>query len=107
MALVDPKRAFRRTAKSCQFIGDLPAIQRNYHVVKADLSIVLAAIVTAKDDYVRWEYLIPRGRIGDRLYGGNFMYGPEESISQAAASSSALRRSPYSAMSFVQVYSVI
>lgn len=69
-ALHDPERAFRRTAKSCQSIGDLPAIQRNYPVVKADLSIVLAAIVTATDDFVRWEYLVPRGRIDDRLDGG-------------------------------------
>jgi len=67
---LDPERAFRRTAKSCQSIGDLPAIQRNYPVVKADLSIVLAAIVTATDDFVRWEYLVPRGRIDDRLDGG-------------------------------------
>lgn len=66
----DSERAFRRTAKSCQSIGDLPAIQRNYRVVKADLSIVLAAIVTATDDIVRWEYMVPRGRIGDRLDGG-------------------------------------
>jgi hypothetical protein len=66
----DPERAFRRTAKSSQSIGDLLAIQRNYRVVKADMSIVLAAIVTATDDLVRWEYLVLRGRIGDRLDGG-------------------------------------
>ena len=70
MTRCDPERAFRRTAKSCQSIGDLPAIQRNYRAVKADLSIVLAAIVTATDDFVRWEYLVPPGRIGDRLDGG-------------------------------------